>query len=448
MTHERDPRRPAADVPNRPAGRNGGPGALRDDATLDPPTAAEYDALADLFLGEGEPAPGVAAPAPSDRRPPRSAPFEEPTDNERAAPVEGLIIGHLPVLASAWITQYARHAAEQLDGWVGVIRLRGGQASVELVAPPAAGTSRVPSAQQSLSAAVQAAAPLVARWLIRADELTEHQLVETGGVGAVTLLTGSDEAAVVASYRTIKLLAERSDGDRNPALGVAVMGSTEDVARQAAARLARTVHAYLGLEVPLTACVARIGPARRVTLFRGELDGPAETRLPSLVEAIRSSSRAEGSPARAPLDRSASVPGASVPTASETIAGADSMPQPKSLSGLLRGVRALPARCPVAPFVEVAVDEAGRVHLLADRDASGPDAVDQLVAAGGWAAVNRDWVALAAGTAATDPSPPVLHLFTSDAPGARRLLDADVRVHLLVRASIAGRSEAVCRPLN
>lgn len=454
MTHERDPRRPATDAPIRPgdaAGRNGGPGALRNDAILDPPAQAEYDALADLFLGEGvsPTTPGVTGSAsPIHTPPPRAERSGGPVVGTDATPVEGLVIGHLPVLASAWITQYARHAAERLNGWVGVIRLRAGQASVELVAPPTADTNRVPSVQPSLRDAVHAAAPLVSRWLIRVDELSEHRLVETDGIGAVTLLTGSDEAAVVASYRTIKLLAEHAEGDRALSLGVAVMGSTEEAARHAAARLARTVRAHLGFEVPLTACVARIGPARSVTLFRGEPGDSAESLLPTVVEAIRSSSRAGVSPVRSGPDLSSSSPVASASIASEANTGADPVPRPKTLSDLLEGLRALPARCPVAPSVEVAVDAGGRVHLLAERDAAGQDAVDQLVAAGGWAAQNRDWVALAAGTGSADPSPPLLHLFTGDARIVRRLLDADVRVHLLVRMSLAGRSEIACRPLN
>ncbi|MFM9994975.1 MAG: hypothetical protein ACKVU4_04150 [Phycisphaerales bacterium] len=486
MTHERDPRRPqpstTGPVPGRPhnAPARNGFDALdaAGDGDLTPPRCSDYDALADLFLGEPD---GVAAvrraqrtpPSPphrltvlpSDAQPP--SPSEPPTAPAPAR-IEGLIIGHLPVLASAWVTQYARHLAEQTNAWVGLVKARAGQVSVELVGPTAAAEPAIapPSARETLDAALAEGARAARHWLIRVDELAEARLADLTGLDAVTLLTGADEAAVVASYRTLKLLGEHADGDTPSRLGVAIMGASTDTARDAAARLARTVQVHLGVTLPLNACVPRIGAGRSVTLFRGDLAGGTEAALPGIVGAIRSMAPAPATaPALAPEPiepptpaaghgvapargehPAATPPDAPGPTAApESAPGGSPAVSSVALTAHLEGLRALPARCPTAPSVEIAVDAHGRVHLLADSATTNP--VEQLFAASGWAALNRDWVALAAGGAAGSGAA-VLHVFTSDARNARGLLDADVRVHLLVRTSVAGHLVTVCRPLN
>src|SRR4051812_49587561 len=92
--------RPVAPLP--PSGPK--PRPITDDGDLRPDA---YDALTDLFLSEVAAAPPahLGAKLPQAEGGPRTAALSEPCPVR----IEGLILGHLPVLASAWVQQYARH---------------------------------------------------------------------------------------------------------------------------------------------------------------------------------------------------------------------------------------------------------------------------------------------------------------------------------------------------
>lgn len=444
MTHQQTHR------PQSPA-RPRGIGAGAD--LLDSP-GPDYDALADLFLGESE-RRAQPGPAPAGARTLLTLVPSDYEDAEEERPemvdIEGLIIGHLPVLASAWVTQYARHVAEETASWVGLLRLRAGYASVELVGPPAArGVPDEPSVRvcDSLDGAIEQAARVAGRWIIRVDEVTESRIAELAAIDRATLLTGADEAAVVASYRTLKLLSDRCGDDEAPRLGVAIMGADEEKAREACARLAHTVRTHLGRDLPLAACVARIGPGRSIGLYRGESRDPAESVLQTALDLIRSAPRTVAQTPGTPRDTRPSA--ASAATAAPALVPAPTpAPSHRSTvaSGLARhlpGLIPLPAPCPVAPAVELAVDAAGRVHALAPAAVQG--ALDQLLAASAWTGTHADWIRLAAPHAAGGDA--AMHLFTDEPAPVRRLLDSGVRVHLLVRVTVKGEDAWVCRSLN
>src|SRR5262249_33903539 len=150
--------------------------------------AGDYDALADLFLGEnGAARPAASSGASEASSPARPAPAAGPL-------VEGLILGHLPVLASAWVQQYARQLAMDHNGPVAPLRLRAGEASLEVI-----GSRLKEDCHQKpgLELALAEAAAHAVAWLLRVDETTEPRLPELPGFSAITLLTGADEAAVV-----------------------------------------------------------------------------------------------------------------------------------------------------------------------------------------------------------------------------------------------------------
>ena len=69
-----------------------------------------FDSLADLFLGDD--------------------PHREPT--HRAIETRGLIVGHLPVLASAWVAQHARDLAAERNAPVAVVSRAGGRVTIDL----------------------------------------------------------------------------------------------------------------------------------------------------------------------------------------------------------------------------------------------------------------------------------------------------------------------------
>ncbi len=261
-------------------------------------TMAEYDALADLFLGEGGPAI-AATPAPvatpamrtlkltgSDAPAPKAAPVRAPkVENNSSTPVkpvdppsgfEAVALGHLPVMASAWAMQYARSLATEKQIAVAMLRVGGGKVSLELIGDH---TSTDSTHAASLEQAVGRALRVAGAWLLRVDEPTETELADIPGVSAITLLTGADEVAIVNSYRAIKGYLElgligREGEDEEPrmSLRLAVMGSPEDRAKEAAARIRKAATTYLGCAVESVICSPKISPVATRTLFRSETE--------------------------------------------------------------------------------------------------------------------------------------------------------------------------------
>ena len=144
-------------------------------------------------------------------------------------------------------------------------------------------------------------------------------------------------------------------------------------------------------------------------------------------------------------------------------AGACTEPEPVgALALLLEGLRPVSVLCPYAPGVELALDPAGGLHLLVrtepeDGEDSEQRALSQLLVAGSWVEAHAMLLgpALAqAGAPAAFARPmhesckPALHLFTDRPKRSRRLLETDVRVHLLARVSIGGQSGWYCTELN
>lgn len=391
---------------------------------------SEYDALADLFLGERTPAPRVLV-----RPPGRSN-------------IEAVIVGHLPVLASAWVQQYARHRSIEQQSPIAMIRLRAGEASVELIG--AKPDSLSPAA--SLNDALSIAAAHASVWLVRVDEPDEPALPETPGVGTLTVLTGADEAAVVSAYRTLKHVAPRGGDEASPPnVRIAIMGADPLKAAQAVAKLERAAEAFLGTPVQVSACVAKIGGAPTVPLYRGPWEGDV-TELLALVRSAspRSARTALRHP---PAERPAPAPSGR-PTTDAVVSrlgklhSGGSTPAPARLAGHIPGLTALSFDCPYAPGVEVAADEHGAIHLLGRLEGQGLGA---LMTAQSWIKAHAGLIRLAAGSHVNDAglaSPATLHLFTSDARRVRALGDAAVRLHLLASVEAGGQSVWFSTPLN
>ncbi|MFN6042593.1 MAG: hypothetical protein ACK46V_11895, partial [Phycisphaerae bacterium] len=155
----------------------------------------EYDALADLFLAsdaardpkpvtypsratQGGPALRLADQL--DMAAPSTPQVDEPAARE-ALTVEALVLGHLPVLGAAWVTQYAKHVAEERRSAVALLRLHEGQAWIDIVMPRTAQArpqSRLGGHDEpaTLEAALQHAARECSHWLVRVDEIAELEL--------------------------------------------------------------------------------------------------------------------------------------------------------------------------------------------------------------------------------------------------------------------------------
>jgi hypothetical protein len=437
------------------------------DASASPTPTSDYDALADLFLADER-----AAPTPQTARMRLvSAPPDDPSEPDmtvararRADPVpigpnpsaagpahvEGAIVGHLPVLASAWLTQYARHEADQAKEPVVLVRFHDTSLSLDVVLPtgakPPPGLAAKPG--ENPTAIIQRAAFLWRRWLIRVDQNAEPQLLRNR-LSSLALLTGADEAAVVSSYQLIKNLADSGAGEAPPRVRLVIMGAQDAKAGDAEQSLKRAAGKFMGATIEDALRIPKIGAALSIQIYRGPASLGLDDVLDSL-EAIRGTGqaqrivvpKAEPQPLPIPkieapqltipdIPRSSPAPGPAK-FAPPTING-DSSPLPA-------GLTPINLDCPYAPGIELTRDEEGRLHLLARVVQTIPtiaDAAQRLLTAATWANDHAKLLG-AASAGLKDAATPTLHILTLDARPARALLDTGMRVHLLVRVESGG----------
>ncbi|MBL8876030.1 MAG: hypothetical protein JNM86_09580 [Phycisphaerae bacterium] len=471
----------------------------------------DADVLADLFLNDG---PTVAKIGPNGLvKPTATEPFlaePKPQKQTIAMPVtptpsrllqqtevELLLVGHLPVLGSAWVLQYAKHVAQHAGTPVGLIRLSGGEATVDLTLPP----SEVPpqsGPMPSIAEAVRYVAQRTGRWIVRLDESADRASAADAAssiriADRVTVLTGADEAAVVGCYRVIKTL---EPGEATPRLHVAVMGSNPARADEAAGKLSRAAEKFLKSRVTSEACSAKITPGSSVNVYRGRPNaghadlisllrgGPAPTEEPKpiavepeleaeafdqdFVDAHEPDSGIAEPNAVPPVTQPAfeatefaSAPilppiqprieprptQAPAPTPSRA-AVAKPPTESRGLARHLESLESLASKCPYAPEVELAVDPEGRLHLIA-RAASDPGmTLGALTTAKSWAEAHASLMAMAHPHLRTSAA--VCHLMTDAPKSVRRLGDSDLRLHLLTAPPGTAEDEAgwVCVELN
>jgi hypothetical protein len=119
-----------------------------------------------------------------------------------------------------------------------------------------------------------------------------------------------------------------------------------------------------------------------------------------------------------------------------------------NLAAIIPGLAALTARCPFDDSVQLAIDDAGTLHLLlADEGEQTSTACTRLTAVAGWANLNAKLIALTTPRTVRTHTP-VMHLLTSNPAAARRLLDTPVRVHAMLAASEQRIAGFVCAALN
>jgi hypothetical protein len=394
---------------------------------------SDYDALTELFLSDGGPAVRaktvnslrLTGVAPSAATPPAAA--------TESIVIEGLILGHLPVLGAAWVTQYAKHAADTIAAPVGLLRVQGGQVSVDVVTPRGGARINAQEAErESLADALAAACAIARHWLVRVDDTSEPDLLGMAHLSCVTLLTGADDAAVVASYRTMKGLCALPDAAREaPALHLAIMGAADDKAEAAEAKLRRAATTFLGRDIDATARVAKIGATAATAYYRGEAEAPLAEMIGLLRAPARVAAPAlvESKPLTMDGPRAAPVPAREEPAPVPRVA-------PLSSDVLPDGLTALAVTCPFAPRVRLAIDTGRGLHLIAG---DGDDSARELLVAASWAGEHADLLAAACPglRAANVLAGPTLHVMTSDARAVRSLLDTAVRVHLVVDVGTA-----------
>ncbi|HYF15137.1 MAG TPA: hypothetical protein VD971_08720 [Phycisphaerales bacterium] len=402
---------------------------------------AEHDALADLFLSSAD------ASTPADDGGPALRLRERARRDASPAPahVEAVILGHLPVLAGAWVTQYARATAEAADSPVSLLRLQSGSVCLDVIYPGRRdGAGAAPFSR--FDAAVAHARTQTARFLVRVDEADEPDVLAWPGLSSVTLLTGADSPAVLASYQSLKEIGRRleASGRESLAVRLAIMGASDADAARAEAKIARACREFLRRDLPAAVRVQRIGATISAALYRAPqglglthtLDAlltPAAPAPPALEHERNAQPRPAVSTAAPPkpLDE---MPAPAVVVETEPA------PRPPAdaatvspLASLVAGLTHLErGACPVAPAVELAAGASGELHLLVR--ARGVAGAGDLLAAASWAAqhealLKRAYPALAHGHCADGPH---LHVITDDVRAVRPLLDTALHVHLVV----------------
>lgn len=485
-----------------------------------PVNGADYDALADLFLAGAPPARPASAPPEAHEHPAllkptngaamkveaarqsAAEPIEPATEPvARVTPVaqdvapepiahaptpgaartgcdvEALVLGHLPAMTGAWVTQHAREAAVASGVPVALVRITAGLASVELIGAPlgthTSGSPRPPCA--TIEEAIGVAAASAGRFMVRVEATEEPGLCATEGVGAITLLTGADEPASLAAYGAVKAMLRPADSEgsqgasalasedasfdesgasRRPSLGVVFMGSSEDDARAAGAKIRSAARAFLGADVEIGVGASHLGPTPSVALFRGRANAPTRSVVAAVIAAARAVSGAltarrateaqgeatlvEAPNAPTPVRWTADAAGPTVVLPAGAFEGTPAPPEasapPTSLApAMLPGALLLPIHSPDAPGVSFARDAEGRLHLVCDES---PDAVARLLAAKAWVSRHGDLLFLAlrgAGAPAVALDQPVaMHLLTGHPSRWASLRHTEVRVRAVV----------------
>jgi hypothetical protein len=387
---------------------------------------ADYDALADLFLADAYPALNGAAPtvAPSNSRTPALSPT-----------LHAVIAGHLPVLASAWVTQYARHQADTSKQPVALLRLAGGQALIDLVLPSGhkLPTDASPRPGAPLPEALAAIAARYPRWVIRVDEAAESDLFRQP-LASIALLTGADDPAVVASFQTLKGLS-LSLPDTPPPLELVIMGAPTDKADAAESKLRRACATFFDALPPAATRIPRIHSSVTLQLYRA----PTTATLDDIVAAIQAPAPTSEPIAKAPTTPPPSESVREVhnghvphPPAITALPNPQSpIPSPQSLPPSLS---ALPFTCPYAHAITFALDPQGALHLVAQQSISPADASQRLLTAAAWA--NDHKQLLTAAAPALKDHQATLHILTADARTARPLLDTGLKLHLVTPSGL------------
>lgn len=282
------------------------------------PDQEVFDEITDLFLGYDPTDPPLLGSIGE---------LDDTSEPQPDLPVELLVLGHLPVLASAWVSQYARQIAREIDAAVGLVKLVGGRLTIEVHGEAdglrdhfrdliAAGE------EPDLGRAIALASCYVDRWIVRLDRAAEMRALRLTSADAITVLTAADQPAVVACYRTMKTLAADRDAG---SLSLAVLDSGDGKAAGAAARLTRASTAFLEQPIAVRTVEGRIGRGRSELLYDETFADDAGTLLdllsdpgdvPHEVEQEELQQPVDGEPephATIPLPKPVTVPAAIQP---------------------------------------------------------------------------------------------------------------------------------------
>jgi hypothetical protein len=311
-----------------------------------------------------------------------------------------------------------------------------------------------------------------------------------------TILTGCDEAAIVAAYQMLKKLMPPAPGSAAPGtpgtpgtrgtrgsaddaashpkrVQLMFMGCDADDADHAADRIRRAAERFLHVPIVTIGSRRQMQPVlkRRVGAFTHspDTDQPHWQVLGEFIDDLRTTNcdpRSEISDLKSEIpdlksqisDLKSEIPdpqpqptpacpqAASLkPRAAPPDPIEDRTSKIEDLTSFIDDLHSLDARCPLHPAIQLAIDAAGRLHVLAHAEGKAiRPAIADLFAAAAWAQQNA---ALLSSPAPTDPPPGAgipgagVHLFV-DQPKvvADFVATSAVHLHLLLPITVADRT--------
>jgi hypothetical protein len=200
--------------------------------------------------------------------------------------MEVVVLGHLPVRATLWVRQYACSLAKEREETVALVRAAAGTTAIDLI------TGDQDMQSQSFSTLDRALSYIsehADRVIMRVDEASEPGLLDRPEIEEITVLTGADEAAVVASYRLMKTLdatlGERYAIDEGPMFRLAVMGAGKEQASEARTKLENAVKTFIERPIEIVVGSGRIDATGTMNLYRDSISHPALHIIDGLVQA-------------------------------------------------------------------------------------------------------------------------------------------------------------------
>ena len=434
------------------------------------------DELTALFLSPASPPRENAAPA-------RTQP----------AITELLLPGHLPVRGNLWLTPYA-DAVAQREGCCTLLRMDDAdEFSLQVLrgSDPRAAASR-----GAVREVIESFIQQTQVWMIRPVSPLNHRELVQCGADRITILTGTDGISVVAAYQLIKdLAAAAAEADvPMPQLALAVVGVEQAAAEEMVRRINVTAASFLKRDIELRLCLPRIdatAPCTQHLSFSGEpcpsvgnvvswintaehdfqaaAAAPAHTPVQSPYQSTREPQR-EDDASFAPQRRNGHghAPAAKIAAAPVKLAGLSSdcgcesastqpvepsepAPAPaapaeptESLTQHIAGLQPLALRCPHHSSIELAVGDAGSLHLIAQAED-----LRELHSVKAWAMAHHELLAMACSELSIGPDvQPVCHVVTDAPASVADLHKTGLKLHVLARVAVKGETAWYAAPLN
>lgn len=354
-----------------------------------------------------------------------------------------LVVGNVPTLAGIWIAQYVDQRARS-EGPIALVRLDGAASRGELFRAQGRAMPAHATAWMDRASAV------TNRWVLCADSQVQARSIARSGC-PIVLMCGTDEAALAAARRTVESIetAARDAGISRLKVGLALVGSPDDAARDAARRFSSwTRERAPGVEVHLAMLAQRVdrvestGPVPLPMFSDLEAESAAELIAISIDgSATRFEARDERKSAQsaAPL----SIPTLVGRTATTVVPVTERRSDTPSLAAHFPEFSAIPFVCPEAPEVTIACDRAGALHLIA----TGSNA-NALRAARAWARGNWRLLSAANPTINEAAARVIEHMVLDDAREAVSLHRSGVLLHALIAPAGVSESGRIRVDLN